>query len=468
MEGLHGRPVRRRRGRRSAASTNPRNPQDRQDAWNILFGEISRGYLSLVPIDADHPEFVPTYNTGFNIAAPNPDYVYYGTPLNGQGVYRLRGNKGSNRFTFMQFTGPSTDDPKTAATSMFNFFRLDQVPAAADGSFDFILSAERPAGYTGHWEKMDPRATGIFMRAVSYDWLRERDPVVGIERTDIAPGRARLTAQETATRLKSLVAFVKRDSMVWWKHMADLQAKNMWNRVAVEPWGTFPGQVYLEGLFRIADDEALVLETAVPAKCLYWAFLVGDMQFRTGDYGQQPGEHQRLPGETRPRWQIPHGDRQTRSGRRQLARHRRLRRGRHPGPLEHLQFRAGADSQAGQAGGPQEGPAGRYRDGDAGRARAGNCATAGSGRRCGASGKAFARRTGCGERKMELDRRDLSRMIAGGFFASALGAGLVARLGRVRRCCAGRVSRQGRRRADGLSRAAARCGAPAGQDLAAQ
>jgi hypothetical protein len=260
------------------------NPQDRQDAWNILFGEISRGYLSSVPVDADHPEFVPTYNTGFNIAAPNPDYVYYGTPLNGKGVYRLRGLKGSNLFTFMQFTGPSTDDPKTAKTSMFNWFRLDQVPTGLDGSFDFILSAERPAGYTGHWEKMDSRSTGMFMRAVSYDWLHERDPVVGIERIDIAPGRARLTAEDTARRLQTLVTFVKRDGMVWWKHMADLQAKNMWNRVDVEPWGTFPGQVYLEGLFRIADDEALVLETPVPSKCLYWAFLVGDMQFRTGDY----------------------------------------------------------------------------------------------------------------------------------------------------------------------------------------
>lgn len=260
------------------------NPQDRQDAWNILFGEIARGYLSLVAVDPDHPEFVPTYNSGFNIAAPNPDYLYYGTPLNGKGVYRLRGLKGSNLFTFMQMIGPSTDDPKTAKTAMFNFFRLDQVPTGLDGSFDFILSAERPAGHTGHWVQMDPRSTGMFMRSVAYDWLHERDPVVGIDRIDVPPARSRLTAQETAARLRSVAEFVRRDSMVWWKHMADLQAKNMWNRVDVEPWGTFPGQVYLEGLFRIADDEALVLETAVPDKCLYWAFLVGDMQFRTGDF----------------------------------------------------------------------------------------------------------------------------------------------------------------------------------------
>ncbi len=260
------------------------NAQDRQDAWNILFGQIARGYLAEVTADPDHPEFVPSYNMGFNIAAPNPDYVYYRSPLDGKGVYRLRGLKGNNLFTFMQVSGPVITDPKQAAASMYNTFRLDKIPGGLDGSFDFILSAERPAGYTGHWERLDPRATGILMRAVAYDWLHERDPVVGIERLDMPVRRTRLTAQDTAARLKALVAFVKRDSMVWWKHMADLQAKNMWNKIDVEPWGTFPGQVYLEGLYRLAEDEALVLETSVPARCLYWSFLVGDMQFRTGDY----------------------------------------------------------------------------------------------------------------------------------------------------------------------------------------
>jgi hypothetical protein len=260
------------------------NPQDRQEAWQILFGEVARGYLSYVTADPDHPEFVPTYNMDFNIAAPNPDYIYYGTPLNGKGVYRLRGLKGNNRFTFMQVTGPAMSDPKKAASSMFNSFRLDQVPGGLDGSFELVLSAKRPEGYTGNWQFLDPNATGIFMRSVAYDWLHDRDPVVGIERLDTPVRRTRPSAEVTAARLQSLVEFVKRDSAVWWKHMADLQTKNMWNRMGVEPWGTFPGQVYLEGLYRIADDEALVLETEVPDKCLYWSFLVGDMQFRTADY----------------------------------------------------------------------------------------------------------------------------------------------------------------------------------------
>ncbi|HEX7856872.1 MAG TPA: DUF1214 domain-containing protein [Sphingobium sp.] len=264
---------------------NSQDPQNRQEAWNLLFGQVSRAWLSYATVDPDNPQFVPTFNMGYNIAAPNPDYIYYGTPLDGRGTYRLRGLKGSNLFSFIQLIGTNnSQDPKQNKTSMFNFFRLDQMSTDANGAFDFILSAERPRGYTGEWVQMDPRSTGMFLRSVAYDWLHERDPVVGIERLDKPVGGGRASAEAMSTRLQSVVSFVKRDSLVWFNHMKDLQAKNMWNRVAVEPWGTFPGQVYLEGLYHIADDEALVLETTVPNKCLYWSFLVGDMQFRTIDY----------------------------------------------------------------------------------------------------------------------------------------------------------------------------------------
>lgn len=264
---------------------NSQDPQERQEAWNMLFGQLSRGWLTYATVDANDPEFVPMYNLGYNIAAPSPDFVYFSTPLDGRGVYRLRGNKGTNRFTFMQLTGPNnSEDPAQNKNTMYNYFRLDQVPAAKDGSFDLILSAERPAGYKGHWVQMSPRSTGMFMRTVAYDWLHERDPVVGIERLDTPVRTGRPTAENIAARLTGLVGSLKRDTMVWYNHMKDLQDRKVWNTIGVEPWGTFPGQVYLEGLYRIADDEALVLETAVPDKCLYWSFLVGDMQFRTVEY----------------------------------------------------------------------------------------------------------------------------------------------------------------------------------------
>lgn len=263
---------------------NATDPLARQEAWSLMFTELARGYLLGLQSDPNYPEFVPFYNADLNVAAPNPDYIYYMTPLDGAGRYRLRGNTGTARFTYLQFSDTDFYHPTQKKPAVLGGFALNELNTNPDGSFELILSAERPAGYAGNWRKLDPATKGVFMRAASYDWLHERDPVVGIERLDAPAMRPRPSATELAARLAALPAFVESDTLVWWRHMADLQKRDMWNRIGVEPWGTFPGQVYLEGLYRLADDEALVIETDVPKSCRYWSFLVGDMQFRTVDW----------------------------------------------------------------------------------------------------------------------------------------------------------------------------------------
>lgn len=46
----------------------------------------------------------------------------------------------------------------------------------------------------------------------------------------------------------------------------------------------FPGQTYLDGAFQIMDDEALIVETAIPEKCRYWQILLADDRFATIDW----------------------------------------------------------------------------------------------------------------------------------------------------------------------------------------
>ena len=266
-----------------AQTAHPEDPQDRQDSWQMMFAQLARGFLIHAYDDADYPELVPYFNIGLNVAAPDPDYVYYGTPVDGSGVYRLRGFVGTNRFTYLQFIGKDLIDTHSTA-GMLDGYALSDFKAAPDGSFEVIFSAERPAGYTGNWRHLDPRSKGLFMRIASYDWLHERDSVVGIERLDRPVIRPRPSAAEISGKLSALADFVQEDSLIWLRHMADLQRRQVWNRIGVEPWGAFAGQVYLEGLYRIADDEALIIETDVPKSCRYWSFLVGDMQFRTVDW----------------------------------------------------------------------------------------------------------------------------------------------------------------------------------------
>src|SRR3546814_20131018 len=46
----------------------------------------------------------------------------------------------------------------------------DTLNIAADGSFDVLLSGERPADYTGDWFKLDPRTQTVAIRQAAYDW----------------------------------------------------------------------------------------------------------------------------------------------------------------------------------------------------------------------------------------------------------------------------------------------------------
>ena len=40
--------------------------------------------------------------------------------------------------------------------------------------------------------------------------------------------------------------------------------------------GGLMNQAYCNGIHRISDDEALVIDTAVPGRCRYWQALVAD------------------------------------------------------------------------------------------------------------------------------------------------------------------------------------------------
>src|SRR5262249_34779485 len=52
----------------------------------------------------------------------------------------------------------------------------------------------------------------------------------------------------------------------------------------IDDLGGLPNQVYYDGIYEIEDDEALVLETALPKRCRYWQILVADDRFATVDW----------------------------------------------------------------------------------------------------------------------------------------------------------------------------------------
>jgi hypothetical protein len=52
----------------------------------------------------------------------------------------------------------------------------------------------------------------------------------------------------------------------------------------IDEMGGLPRQAYYDGIYEIDDDEALIVETALPAQCRYWQILVADDRFSTVDW----------------------------------------------------------------------------------------------------------------------------------------------------------------------------------------
>jgi len=256
----------------------------RQEMYKYILGTVANGFLNYVNQDLAHPTFVPLWNHALNYGGANPDYAYMMTLVDPNGVYRISGYRGTSRFVEITQTpgdqAPPVTNIKVPATN-----DLDELKLGKDGYFSVILSAERPAGYTGDWWKLHPVTNSLLMRKNSADWRKEEDPKIAIERLDEAPAR---TPEETARRFSNLKAWVA-GRIIAEINGARFYRENIGINVikqspTMKAANPFPGQMYLDGAFEIKDDEALIVEVPVPKTCRYWQILLTDSIFKTIDW----------------------------------------------------------------------------------------------------------------------------------------------------------------------------------------
>lgn len=257
----------------------------RQEMYKYILGAVSNGFLNYVNVDPGRPTFTPLWNYAYNYGGPNPDYAYMFTVVDPKGVYKISGYRGTSRF--VEITHQGTDFTQSSmgkGPSPTN--DLDQLKIGKDGYFSVILSAEKPAGYTGDWWPLSPTTAALLMRKASADWKKEVDPRIAIERLD--DNIPTPTPEEMAARFSNLknwvTTMIEYDislTRYYREHHGINTIKKSELMAKSDP---FKGQIYLDGAFQIADDEALVLETAVPKTCRYWQILLADNRFATVDW----------------------------------------------------------------------------------------------------------------------------------------------------------------------------------------
>lgn len=259
----------------------------RKELYRSIFSQMMSAYLGLLFADKEFPDFWPFTSPASAYAGANPDHDYYITPVDGAGVYKISGFRGTVKRIDLQigtgtfFTRGVLDENKLGLT-LANY-DFDELKIAADGSFDVVISTERPAGHDGNWFYLDPKASYFLMRQTSYDWLQEADGRLAIERLDRPAAKPRATEAQLDDGLRQLGVWAREWVKLSIDFVQGIYRDQGVNRMAykdLREYGELLTQKYAYGGFLLAPDEALVVEAKVPDVCRYWSIhLMGDLGF---------------------------------------------------------------------------------------------------------------------------------------------------------------------------------------------
>jgi|GEM_PF-129868 len=267
-----------------------RDPQVQQEVGRLMLEALASSALDAIGGDGDHPSFMPTIGQTLNVGQPNADTVYLMARLTPGGTYRLRGQRGSLRIAVIGQVGPNMGEVGTKSThvgAINSYDDLNSLHVDRRGRFDVLLSPVRPAGYQGDWWPLDPSANRLLLRLVNSDWGRERDPTIAIERVDAPATRPRASAADLEQRLRRLPKATAAIATLFVGHVEALRQEGYVNRLKVldvSQQGGLTGQFYYEGAYDLGDDEALLVEAKVPARCVYRSVVLTNDLYETTDW----------------------------------------------------------------------------------------------------------------------------------------------------------------------------------------
>jgi len=264
----------------------PDDPAYRADVYRQIMMQFSYGYFAFFHADAEHPDWAPLWNPVYTLQ-PNPDDIYLYAPVRSDLRYRVSGSRGTVKM--LAFNTQSNLPGLPGEVDMTGEFYADlddrDLAIGADGEFEILLSAERPAQHGGNWLQVKPGATVLMVRMRSYDWLNEVDANLAIECLEAVGPKPRLSPPEILQRIRQMAAMpVAATKLFYWMQNQVREAVGVNVFQPMPLGGALSKQVYLPAVFEFDEGEALILETELPETRPYWNFQLNDPYFNAVEY----------------------------------------------------------------------------------------------------------------------------------------------------------------------------------------
>jgi len=224
-------------------------------------------------VDPEAPWFFSMNTEVRLIGGPNPDGEYFLAMIDGHHRYRVRGCRGTTAYLGFQVLAGVGLTPRWMGACVSD----RDLTVADDGTFAFVLAAQEPsveelAG--DRWVQVPDDSSAIVVREYIADRTAEVAAVIAIEPLD-PPGLPATPTDEglaeqltgmawTIVKLATLHRTIRPDLLDSPNRLVTAEAADLGAA------DTTPDNLYMMGTFRLAADEALVIDL-VPPDTRYWS-----------------------------------------------------------------------------------------------------------------------------------------------------------------------------------------------------
>ncbi len=275
----------------------------------FLFSAIERG----VAEDPDFPYFRRAIQPVDKATIDNADALYLSAAIDGTKSYRVSGRLLPKAPQYIIFEAHSIYAGDTGSLAelapggrtITGTLDMSDLLVDDDGRFEILLAPERPAGHSGNFiatATADGTAGYLIARMLFHDWENEASPdlhIVQIGREGKHP--APVDPAAAAQNMRRIGTIVD-NQMTFWNQFYDLvleahgdkngdgvtlMPRNDLNQPALANLAMGGGQstnVYSGGVYDLRDDEALLVEVAVPVPPAYMGFHLSNLWGESLDY----------------------------------------------------------------------------------------------------------------------------------------------------------------------------------------
>jgi len=264
----------------------PGTPRDAfQQAEGLRYlTRLTRGGLEAF-VEFNDPAFPVLRRTAhetIKLGADNPDNLYFNAQISGDYEYRITGKRGT--IHYIGFFTQNGNYGSTGGLSPCGVLEHTDLKQEENGGFEIFLSPE-PKGK--NWLKISRKTSMVMVRQTFLDRNNEIPAEVTIHNMDGRKSPQPLTSTMMDEGLKTASMFVAGASLLFARWAKGFKAHT--NRLPLfdpevsNAAGGDAGIIYYHSYWKLAPDEALVIEVK-PPDCDSWNFQLNNYWMESLDY----------------------------------------------------------------------------------------------------------------------------------------------------------------------------------------